>query len=187
MSKSGMIFYRSTRECRRGHKRYKASRIRRETCSRKLLPLRKRCGRSERKSIKERRVHELSKKVDSNRMAAAELEDELRGLQAGEERRGSNASQVNECCLDTVAEQLFTMGAAQAKHQARSSVQRNSSEDSRPQLLLRKCQEEKREENEEEQEQRKASQQMGPPAPGGCNEGFQRVLFLILLGFGVQW
>ena len=37
--------------------------------------------------------------------------------------------------------------------------------------------EEGKEKNEEELEQRKASQQMGP---------FQRVLFLILLGFGVQ-
>ena len=47
---------------------------------------------------------------------------------------------------------------------------KNYSEDFRPQPLLRKCQE-GREEIEEEQEQRKASQQMGPPAPGGCNEG----------------
>ena len=67
---------------------------------------------------REERIHQLSRKVDSNRMATAELEAELRGLKAGEERRGSNASQVVvECCLDTVAEQLFTMGPVQAKHQ----------------------------------------------------------------------
>ena len=42
-------------------------------------------------------------------MATAELEEELWGLQAGEERRGSDASHVVECCLDTVAEQLHTL------------------------------------------------------------------------------
>ena len=67
---------------------------------------------------RELRFHQLSRKVDSIRMATAELEAELRGLQAGEERRGSNASQVvAECCLDTVAEQPPTTGAVQAKLQ----------------------------------------------------------------------
>ena len=113
LSTSGMIFCRSTRECRRGLKRHKASWIRRETCSRKLLPLRKRCGSSEKKPML---FHQLPRKVDGNRKATAKLEGELRGLQVGEERRGSNASQVVvECCFDMVAEQLFTMGAVQAR------------------------------------------------------------------------
>ena len=45
-----------------------------------------------REEINERedRFQQLSRKVDGRRMATAELEDELRGLQAGEDRRGSN-------------------------------------------------------------------------------------------------
>ena len=42
-------------------------------------------------------------------------------------------------------------------------------------------------ENEEEQEQREAGQQMGSPGPGGgAMKACQRVICLILLGFGVQ-
>ena len=43
-------------------------------------------------------------------MVDAETEAELQGLQAGEERRGSNASQAVECCLETMVEQIFALG-----------------------------------------------------------------------------
>ena len=43
------------------------------------------------------------------------MEEELQGLQAGEERSGSNASQVVECCLETMVEQIFAVGTDQAK------------------------------------------------------------------------
>ena len=46
-------------------------------------------------------------------MAAEDLEEELRGLQAGEERRGS----CNGCCFDAVMEQLFALGATHARQQ----------------------------------------------------------------------
>ena len=59
----------------------------------------------------------MSDKVDKHEMAEAELEAEPRGQQAGEERRGSNASQVVDCCLDTMAEQLCTMGFEKAEYQ----------------------------------------------------------------------
>ena len=56
------------------------------------------------------RFRQLSDKVDKNTMADAETEAELQGLQAGEERRGSNASQAVECCLDTLDHlHIFTM------------------------------------------------------------------------------
>ena len=54
LSKRGRILCRSTRERRRDLKRYQASMIRRQTCKRKLLPLGRRCGRSERRPMKER-------------------------------------------------------------------------------------------------------------------------------------
>ena len=50
--------------------------------------------------------------------AAAELGNEIRNLQASEERRGSSASQSNGCCFDpAILEQFLTMGAAQAMQQ----------------------------------------------------------------------
>ena len=48
-------------------------------------------------------------------MADAEMAAELQGLQAGEERRGSNASQAVDCCMETMVEQFFAMGADQAR------------------------------------------------------------------------
>ena len=50
-----------------------------------------------------------------NTMADAEMEAELQGLQAGEERRGSDASQADECCLETMVEQIFAVGTDQAR------------------------------------------------------------------------
>ena len=41
----------------------------------------------------------------------AEMAAQLQGLQAGEERRGSNTSQAVDCCMETMVEQLFAMGA----------------------------------------------------------------------------
>ena len=130
---------------------------------------------------REGRFHQLSRQVDSNRMATAELEAELRGLQAEEERRGSNASQVVvDCCLDTVAEQLFTIISSKF-------CTKRSSKDLKPLPLLRKCQEKKKERKMQK------SKSKGQPTNKwvhlrqvGAMKAFQRVLCLILLGFGVQ-
>ena len=53
--------------------------------------------------------------VDRNKMADAELAAELQEPQAGEERRGSDASQAVDCCLETLVEQIFAMGTDQAR------------------------------------------------------------------------
>ena len=53
----------------------------------------------------------LSDKVDKNRMTDAEMETELQGLQAGEERRGSNASQTGDGCLEAFWQQFIALGA----------------------------------------------------------------------------
>ena len=43
-------------------------------------------------------------------MAEAEMEAELQGLQAGEERRGSNASRTGDCCMEAAWQQFITLG-----------------------------------------------------------------------------
>ena len=65
-------------------------------------------------------------------------------MQAGQERRGSNASQAVECCLEQVVEQIF------ARSLSTMLCTKRSPNDSRPLLLLRKCQECQEEKDEEE-------------------------------------
>ena len=60
---------------------------------------------------------ELPKSVSviKNRRAEAVLDEEIRILQAGDERRNICASQSNGCSFDpAVVEQLITTGATQA-------------------------------------------------------------------------
>ena len=73
----------------------------------------KRCGRSKRSSGKkeERFRLFLSDRVDKNKMADAEMAAEQQSLQAGEERRGSNASQTGDGCLEALWQQLIVLGA----------------------------------------------------------------------------
>ena len=59
---------------------------------------------------KEERLLFLSNKVGKNKMQGAEMAAELQSLQAGEERRGSNASQTGDCCLEALWEQLIALG-----------------------------------------------------------------------------
>ena len=47
----------------------------------------------------------LSDKVEKNRTADADMAAELHGLQVGEERRNTNASQTGESCLEAVWQQ----------------------------------------------------------------------------------
>ena len=60
---------------------------------------------------KEERIFLLSDKVERNKKADAEMAAELQGLQAGEERRGSKASQAVDCCMETMVEQIFRYGS----------------------------------------------------------------------------
>ena len=52
----------------------------------------------------------MSNKVDKNKMADAEVAAELQSLQAGEERRGSNASQTGVCCLKEMLQRVIALG-----------------------------------------------------------------------------
>ena len=136
-------------------------------------------GCKEKKCLKDACVCEMEKsqtrdhrKRNSFSRARAEVAE-----QAGEDRRGSCASQSNGCCFDSVlVEQLFALGAAHA----RQPIQALQDEFSRrldglhqaPATQVHTSGGERGNEFEEEQEQRAASCQMGPPAPGGRNQGF---------------
>ena len=112
------------------------------------------------------RFRQLSDKVDRNKMPDAEMAAELQRLQAGEERRGSNASQHV-----IVAGRPSWNSASfwEWIRQGQSSIccARCSSRNSMPVSLLRKG----RRNNGDGQEQGRASQQLVLPAPGGINEG----------------
>ena len=98
---------------------------------------------------KEERFTLLSDKVDKNTMADAEMEAKLQGLQAGEERRGSNASQAVECCLKAMVETDFRHGNGSGEVQVRCSVPKDPQKIRDPYLSCanaRKCQEEKKDE-----------------------------------------
>ena len=120
---------------------------------------------------KEERFTQLADKVDKNRMADAEMEAELQGLQAGEERRGSIASQAVDCCLETMVEQIFTMGTDQARFtfDALCKIFFTRFETTTPPAQM-PGREEGRRDSENEQEQGRASQQLVLPTPGGVNQ-----------------
>ena len=58
----------------------------------------------------EERFRQLSNNVDKNKMADAVMAAELQSLQAGEERRGSNASQTGDCCLEEKITEVLRFG-----------------------------------------------------------------------------
>ena len=149
-----------------------------------------------RNEIEERhaKIEELCQKIQKASMAEVELDEEVRGLHAGDERRGSSASQSNGCCFDSaMVELLVTMGAAQ-RWQHLSSLQGKLSRAYGVQhqpVPATPVHVPKvgggGDENEEEQRRRAARRQLGPPAPRGRNEGFRLTLFLILLSLqGMQ-
>ena len=112
----------------------------------------------------EERFRHLSDKVDKNKMDDAEMGAELQGLQAGEERRGCNASQAVDCCLETMVEQIVALGADQAPNFLKKF------EAYIPHVQMSE-KERGRRNSEYEQEQDKASPQLALSASSGCNEG----------------
>ena len=67
---------------------------------------------------REVRLQELFEKSQRIHSAEADLDEEIRILQAGDERQTSCASQTNGCCFDpAVVEQFITMGAGLARQQ----------------------------------------------------------------------
>ena len=135
-----------------------------------------------RQDIEEReaRFQELERKIKKLTRAEEDLDEVIRVVQAGEDRRGSCASQSNGCGT-VVVEQLFTLGAAQALQPIQALQEEfNRRFDGLHQvpatLLHVSGSEEGGEENDEEQQA--ATRQMNQPAPGGRNQGFLAGSFL---------
>ena len=119
----------------------------------------------------EERFPQLSDKLDKIKMVYAEMAVELQGLQAGRERRGSNASQAVDCCMEMMLEQMFVLQADRARSKfdavCRSFYKKFEAYTQSAQMSRK---EGGRRNSEVEQEQDKASQQPALSASGGCNE-----------------
>ena len=115
---------------------------------------------------KEERILFPTSKVDKNKMQDAEMAAEIQSLQAGEERRDSNASHTGDCCLEALWQQLFALEA----NGIETCVQRLQREmgAARGQMPGR---EEGRRSSEDNQEQDKTSKQLALSASSECNEG----------------
>ena len=61
----------------------------------------------------EERFRQFSDKVDKNTKADAEMATELQELQAGQEGRGSNASQAVDCCVELLLQRFVALEANQ--------------------------------------------------------------------------
>ena len=99
-------------------------------------------------------------------MVDVEMAAELQGLQAGEERRGSNASQTGDGCLEALWQQLLALGVNEIK----TFLQRLQRGMGAAQGQMPGREEERRS-SEDAQEQDKASQQLALSGSSGCNEG----------------
>ena len=136
---------------------------------------------------REARFLELSEKSSNCRMGADDLEEETKGLQAGEERGGSCASQSNNYYLDSVIEQLCTLGAAHARQQ----IQALQEELNRRFEVPATCAHGR--EVKREEESGKRSKRKERPVTNwvhmrqvGAMRAFRLVLLLVLLGTRMQ-
>ena len=100
-----------TRRCRKSLRSCRPCRTRRGITSRKLVAVMEKCERSMKKMTKGRRVSRhvlrLCLKSGNCRREANNVDEEIQALQAGEERRGSCASQSNGCCFDPATVEHF--------------------------------------------------------------------------------
>ena len=119
LSKDEMISFQSITRCRRGRKSCRTHKTRKQ-CPKDV-------GKWAEENERLRNVIEESQgkmedncyKIHKTSMADVELNEEIRNLQAGDERRGSCALQSNGCSFDpaVVLEPYITMGATRAWRQ----------------------------------------------------------------------
>ena len=106
-------------------------------------------------------------------MADADMAAELQGLQAGDERRSSNASQTGDSCLEALCQQIDAVCAAVGPNEidalASAVVQRFKESGAFQEQVPGR--DDRRRNSEEEQEQGRASQQVALPTPGGFIHG----------------
>ena len=86
--------------------------------------LKEACASEEEKREDSTRIFQaLSEKSGESRSAASEVKEDIRIFQAGEDRRGSCASQSNGCCWDrAMLEQFFAFGDGKAKEEDPKAV-----------------------------------------------------------------
>ena len=97
----------------------------------------------------------------------------FRGLQAGEERRGSNASQTGDSCLKVSWQQIAAVCAAVGpkKVEAFANAVLQGIKESGAVQGQMPGRNERRRNSEDEQEQGRASQHVALPSPGGLIQG----------------
>ena len=152
-----------------------------------MLQRKKRCGSDETMSRNRgERIFLLSDKVEKNMMSDAEMAAELQGLQAGGERRGRNASQSGDCCLEALWQQIAAVCAAVRPNHA--VFQRFKVSGAVQEQVPGRG--ETRRNGEDEQEQGRVSQQLASPTPGVVNQDAQRevwsFIFLVFKSFLVR-
>ena len=64
-----------------------------------------------------RKMEDHGNNIQAESLVEAEVDLELRGLQAGDERRGSSASQSNGCCMDPAFLHSFLTSGAEMDRQ----------------------------------------------------------------------
>ena len=120
---------------------------------------------------KEERFRPPSDEVDKNRTAGADMDAELQGLQVGEGRRGSNASQAVVCCLEMMLEQIFVLGADQARAKFEVMCQMFLLKNRDPVCADGRRRRRKKKTVNMNKSKAGPRQQLVLPAPGGFNEG----------------
>ena len=121
------------------------------------------------------KIEDNGQKIQRASVAKAELDVEIRGLQAGDEKRGGT-SQSNVCCMDPAFLQHFLTPATALAIQQLVLLQTEFGKKYVTQHHLAPVTPvhvpEGGEENDEEQKRRAASRDNGPRVPGGRDEGF---------------
>ena len=157
----------STRRCKRGRKRYKASRNKEEFRRKKVWQQNKKMPKIRQETDrKEGRFRLLSDKVDKNRMAHAETSGT-----ASWRRKESDPSQAVDCCLEEVLQKVIALGT-NGVEVLFQRVRRGMG--ALPEQMPGG--EEGRRNSENEQEQGRTSQQLVLPTPGAVNKVHRRIV-----------
>ena len=116
-SKDGTIFCQSIKRSRRDHRSCRVHRTDTSSARRSWasgLKTMSTLGMSSKNCMQ--RWKRMTKQIQTESVTEAELDEEVGGLQARDERRGSSASQSNGCCIDAAFLQHFlTSGADLAR------------------------------------------------------------------------
>ena len=159
--------------------------IKKLQCQKKMGKWVQQKNRSEETEEAQAEMEDIGQQIHAESLVEAELDFEIRGLPAGEGRRGSNASKSNGCCMDpAVLQHFLTSGAYLARQQPlllqsefglTYGVQHERVSVTPIQVPKRKAATEEEGEANDEEQRKSASREF---VPGGRNEGFAAGFFL---------